>query len=161
MTWTKEQNARAGGEKPKNQIFYFGCNGAFTIYKKRAAALSNRPVVVPIPHSYCCLGNSRDMCPSIRTHLSCLLTLHVRYISRTTQQLDCDLSTSSTGFQGTTHTPHKEGPTQERLKFDCRPYLATTCHALKHVHRPEQATLSRSSVCTPTFTYPRQELGAP
>ena len=65
------------------------------------------------------------------------------------------LLSSSTGFQGTTHNPQRGF--KERFKFDRRPYLAPTCHALKHVHRPEQTTLGRRSVCTPTFYYPRQE----
>lgn len=94
----------------------------FVRFGSLALSLPNVHRASPSPLStlYCCLGNSRDVCPSIahtrraqplcsRTLLkplggmSCqnfiftvharLLTLHVRYICRTTQQLDCDLAT--------------------------------------------------------------------
>jgi len=50
-----------------------------------------------------------------------LLTLHVRYICRTTQQLDCDLATFL--LQIETHLGH--------IKFEGRPYLAPIRHALE------------------------------
>lgn len=123
------------------------------------------------------------MCPAIRTHPSCptvllravllrcgcqgfvftvharLLSLHVRSICRTTQQLDCDLATVLLHWISGNHPyPSQRGSNTRKSEFDRRPYLAPTCRALKHVHRSEQTTLSRRSVCTPTFAYPRQEL---
>ena len=65
-----------------------------------------------------------------------LLTLHVRYICRTTQQLDCDLATFLLHWISGNH-PYPRREDSHKIEFDCRPYLATTCHALKHVHRPE------------------------